>query len=389
MRQSITSEVRRDSQSTKKATSRAISRNSFLISLVLNLSLILILSLYRELEVPQSRDAVVVRFVSLPETRLHRRSLIAPPRALIAIPRAAVSARVSVRITKEVASSRQLHSNSAVPIGIEPTENPDPNPPSASTVTDRTHRQPTGDWRRGDSVPSRPTRSGFGGRAAPSVRRIVPRQPKAIITGSSDEPSGYYNISLVKYEDTSDVISPDALTQLAGAMNRWTQIRTKVIKEPIKLDDPELLQVPLVYITSRRPFAFSERERENLQKYLAGGGFLLFSNAVTDAQANGRGVANSIEFELWKVLGEAAHDLVDIGKEHPIYSSFFDPPSLPGLRGVVLDGRIRVIYEDAGYGRAWIAAKDSSREPYLKLGVNIIIYALATSPLVQELIQEF
>jgi hypothetical protein len=210
----------------------------------------------------------------------------------------------------------------------------------------------------------------------------VSRQPNAIITGSGDGLRGYYNISLVRYEDTSDVISADALAQLAGAMNRWTKVRTKVIKEPMMLDDPELLRVPLVYITSRRAFAFSERERKNLRLYFANGGFLLFSNAA-DSEDEARGVANSIEFELWKVLGSASDDLADIGKRHQIYGSFFGLPGSPNLRGIALDGRISVIYEDSGYGMAWRMGEDSKRRPYLKLGVNIIAYALTTSPMAQ------
>jgi hypothetical protein len=216
------------------------------------------------------------------------------------------------------------------------------------------------------------------------------------------------------------------------------------------LEDPELLDVPLVYITSRRPFAFSERERKNLQRYLANGGFLLFSNAA-DSASEALGVANSIEFELWRVLGKVGHDLVDIGEDHQtssflpsnqaasssssnqaasssslnqassslplenqsltpplknqtptpplknqtptpplkkgaggIYRSFFRLPSSLGLRGIVLNGRISVLYEDSGYGAAWLAERDGEREPYLRLGVNIIVYALTTSPMVQR-----
>ena len=62
------------------------------------------------------------------------------------------------------------------------------------------------------------------------------------IAGAGKALSGYYNISLVRYEDTSDTVSADALRQLASAMNRWTKIKTKVIGEPIMLDDPELLR---------------------------------------------------------------------------------------------------------------------------------------------------
>ena len=359
-----------------------LSLNSFLISLILNLALLLILSICREHTTPQSKDAVAVRFVSLHKERLQRRSLITSPRSVNSSTQHIPSAQINVRITEEIepAHSDSAASHPAFRVSGFPAFS---NYTSQPTGLASTQTQPAGEWERGDGVPSRPTRSGVGGRVGQAERGIVPRQPKAIITGSGDSLTGYYNISLVKYEDTSDVISADALTQLAGAMNRWTEINTKVIREPMMLDDPGLLQVPLVYITSRRPFAFSERERENLHRYLANGGFLLFSNAAT-SDSDARGVANSIEFELWKVLGEVAHDLVDIGKKHQIYRSFFDLPSLLGLRGIALDGRIAVIYEDSGYGTAWATEKNGKREPYMRLGVNIIVYALTTSPMVQR-----
>lgn len=374
---------------------RKLSLNSFLMSLAFNLTLLLILSICREHAIPRSREVVPIEFISLPKARLQRRSPITSPRFPDSNTQRIASAWINAPITKEIEPS---HSDSSA-------FHPDLRLPGFPVSSNRTSQptglapmqtQPAGEWKRGDGVPSRPTRSaGSGGQADQADRRIVPRQPKAIITGSGDKLSGYYNISLVKYEDTSDTISADALTQLAGAMNRWTQVKTKVIREPMMLDDPELLQVPLVYITSRRAFAFSERERENLRRYFANGGFLLFSNAAT-SDSEGRGVANSIEFELWKILDGAAHDLVDIGDKHQIssfslvkgaggiYSGFFDLSGPLGLRGIALNGRIVVIYEDSGCGIAWREGKDSKREPYLKLGVNIVAYALTTSPMAQQ-----
>jgi hypothetical protein len=378
-----------------------LSLNSLLISLALNLTLLLILSICREHAIPRSREVVPVEFISLPKARLQRRSPITSPRFPDSNTQRIASAWINAPMTKEIEPS---HSDSSA---FHPAFRLSDFPVSSNRTSQPTglapmQTQPAGEWKRGDGVPSRPTRSGDNpltpfskGESGRADRRIAPRQPKAIITGSGDKLSGYYNISLVKYEDTSDTISADALTQLAGAMNRWTQIKTKVIREPIMLDDPELLHVPLVYITSRRPFAFSERERENLRRYFANGGFLLFSNAAI-SDSEGRGVANSIEFELWKILDGAAHDLVDIGNKHQIssfslvkgaggiYSGFFDLSGPLGLRGIALNGRIVVIYEDLGCGIAWRDGKDSKREPYLKLGVNIIAYALTTSPMAQQ-----
>lgn len=197
------------------------------------------------------------------------------------------------------------------------------------------------------------------------------------VTGSGKEASGYYNISLVKYEDTSDNISPEAMTQLADAMNKWTKVKTKVIKKPMRLDDTILDRVPLIYITSQRSFVFSERERANLRRYFSNGGFMIFSNTAESETASME-VSNSIGFELWKILGEPAHNLSAVEKRHTLYNNFFDlqKTKLPELLGITISDRLIVIYEDTGYANAWIGGKDDS---FLKMGVNIIAYALTTN----------
>ncbi|MDQ1327219.1 MAG: hypothetical protein QG641_499, partial [Candidatus Poribacteria bacterium] len=87
---------------------------------------------------------------------------------------------------------------------------------------------------------------------------------------------------------------------------------------------------------------------------------------------------NSIGFELWKILGEPAHNLSAVEKRHPLYNNFFDlqKPKLPELLGITISDRLVVIYEDTGYAGAWIGGKDDS---FLKMGVNIIAYALTTN----------
>lgn len=363
---------------------RGFTFNSFLISLCLNLALLLALSLIEEHINPQTEDSIAVNFVSLPRTMPQRRSVELPRQQTRAsVPRDMEPTVVRVKSilpTREIASPQ---SRSDTPVNIGSTSDLDPNRPPSPVVSRRVSvsplSSPVGALRRGDGVPSGSPHGEVSGEIDAVARGISSRQPMAGITGSGEDLKGYYNISLVKYEDTSDTISTDALKQLASAMNRWTEIKTKVISEPIMLDDPELLRVPIVYITSRRAFAFSELERENLRKYLAGGGFLLFSNAAA-SESEARGVANSIEFELWKA--GVTSDLSGVGKKHQLYESFFDLSGSLKLSAVSENGRFNVIYEDSGYGAGWVAGKDSKREPYLKLGVNIIAYALTSSPLV-------
>jgi len=204
----------------------------------------------------------------------------------------------------------------------------------------------------------------------------------ARVEGSGKSVSGYFNISQVKYEDTSDLIRTTGLRHLTSAMNRWTMIETKVLPDPISLDEKEIFRVPLIYIASRKAFAFSHKERQNLRDYLYNGGFLLFSD-ISEEQIPDGPVANSIQFELWKILGDD-YNLQPITPKHPPCISFFDfSKDLPikmnnrqtGLFGISLTNRLAVLYDAVGYGLAW--AKDREKnEQALKFGVNIIVYAL-------------
>jgi len=209
--------------------------------------------------------------------------------------------------------------------------------------------------------------------------------PLAQVEGVGKSIQGYFNISQVKYEDTSDVIRTIALRNLARSMNRWTMIETRVLPDPISLDDKKLFRVPLIYIASRDAFAFSHKERQNLRDYLYNGGFLLFSD-ISDEQMQDGPVANSIQFELWKILGND-YNLQPITPKHPLSVSFFDfSKRLPieidkhqtRLFRISISNRLAVLYDAAGYGLSW-AKGDDKDDKALKFGVNIIVYALTTS----------
>jgi hypothetical protein len=354
--------------------------NSLLISLIMNLALLLVLSLLREHVTPPVVDSLTVEFTRVSQERPLRRASITLPREVSrSDPTRYRSTQKDIRITRKIDTSR---GDTTPAPGVEMNDSFIADSPSAFEFEGRYDLSlSASNSGRGGGLDeaSHTGRSGLGGEGI--ARKIASRKPKALITGSGDKLSGYYNISLVRYEDTSDVISTDALKQLAIAMNRWTDIRTKVMDESLMLDDPELLQVPMVYITSLRAFAFSQRERRNLREYLERGGFLLFSNAG-DSSIEKQGVANSIEFELWKLMDESFRELMSIDKGHGIYRGFFDLKSSFKLQGFMMDNRAIVVYENSGYGTAWSARDDD--ETYLKLGVNIIIYALTTSPMVMR-----
>jgi len=360
-----------------------LSLNSFLLSAIINLALLTGLSLYSEHSIPRLKEKFEIDFVSLPKARITQRR----------------SASIGKGADESMASGG-LHSGSearylstttyrSIIREVMPFSN---DPEAINAIKDMDADDLSARFRHKQSPKgaSGIARSGLSKvKTDEAGGKIHPSEFSAKISGSGNTLVGYYNMSLVKYEDSSDNISTDALSQLAVAMNRWTQVKTRVINKPMRLDDPKLAEVPLIYIASRRPFAFSERERQNLQRFFNGGGFMIFSN-VADSDNRSLEVANSIGFELWKIMGEVAHNLSEIDRSHGIYNSFFPLSAfsvrrdsqrtkrLPDILGIDINGRIIFIYEDTGYGSAWASGKNEKQN--LEMGVNIIAYALITNP---------
>lgn len=363
---------------------RKLLTNCILISFVVHTAILLIYSPYKEHPTPSASSKVDVDFVSLPKAKLVQRRFIEISRQ---------SERIDPRLERSEYNAKYLPSITNRPV-IQEATTTSGNPKIISTIADlKPDKMPVLGFRsdktnddssiiRSSTGKSRGTsgRAGqSGGQMARAGGNIQPGESRARITGSGNSIKGYYNMSLVRYEDSSDTISSNALPQLAKAMNKWTQVLTKVINEPMRLDDPKLAGVPIIYIASRKPFAFSERERQNLRKFFDNGNFMIFTNSGENENQK-QEVANSIGFELWRILGESARNLKVIEKSHEIFNGFFNirKSNLPNLSGIFQNRRIVVIYDESGYGDSWIAERNDKDRPYLQMGVNIIAYALTT-----------
>ena len=206
---------------------------------------------------------------------------------------------------------------------------------------------------------------------------------------------GFVYLALAVGEEL-DPPTSRAIPQLVEAINRFTLINAKVEK-PLALRSRDLLKAPFVYITEARGFSLAEQEKENLEKYMRQGGFVFAENSTPRFDY---GPAEASLRKMFKdVLGKDARFQM-LPNDHPVYHSFFDfdngppqggeiyrgrsrqgvpPPHLAGipsphLEGIYLDGRLVSIYSDKGYGLIW---EDEFRnEPQLKMGVNLVVYAL-------------
>ena len=189
------------------------------------------------------------------------------------------------------------------------------------------------------------------------------------------------------------------IINLKEAMNRYTKIQTNLDKH-LMLSSQKLLQMPFVYVTCKGNFDLTETEKRNVRRYFENGGFMVVENPnpFADTSSGGGGA-------LKKMIRETIPNarFQPIPNSHPLYHCFFPftdgPPQgaelgkltgfggeqqlnkhslLPKkvfiLEGVWYKGRLAAVYSDKAYIVKW--NDYSNNEPQLKMGVNMIVFAL-------------
>ena len=128
---------------------------------------------------------------------------------------------------------------------------------------------------------------------------------------------------------------------------------------------------------------FTDREVRNLRAYLENGGFLYIDDDY--------GIDHPIREELKKVFPE--QEFVELPFSHGIYNCHFKfPNGLPKIHehdlknpqgfGLFSNGRLCVFYTfETNLADGWADSKvhndsEDTREKSLKMGVNIIVWAL-------------
>ncbi len=202
---------------------------------------------------------------------------------------------------------------------------------------------------------------------------------------------------------------PDMLKRsvinLVEAVNRYTNINAKVDSH-LYLDSRKIFETPFVYVTADKAFQLTDIESKNFGEYLHKGGFAVVDNGEPQYEY-GQAEA-SLRQMLRDALGAEGGKTLPIPEEHPLYHCFFDfyggPPlgaeiqmaqttttGIQGeearnssmakavlyLEGIWLDERLVAVYSDKGYAHKW--KELSNNEPQLKMGVNLVVFALTQS----------
>ena len=150
---------------------------------------------------------------------------------------------------------------------------------------------------------------------------------------------------------------------------------------PVKLSADTLFDVPFCVMSGNESFSLSQKERDNLRKYLNYGGFLLASPGCSDVKWD-----KSFRTEMKLCFPEVP--LKKIPMTHPVFSVVNTIPRLTEkhgkqvmLEGLELNGRLVLIYSteglnDVGNAQGCCCCGGNEITQAVQVNVNVFAYAV-------------
>lgn len=202
--------------------------------------------------------------------------------------------------------------------------------------------------------------------------------------------SGAVDIRALDYGGGNPAPRPTAARRLAWAVRERTSVETRLEPSRVRLDAPALFESPLLYWAGDRAFPpLGAAEVTGLRRFVEFGGFVL----IDDSAPEDAGFDASIRRDLARAFGAGA--LRPLPATHTLFRSFYllrqpvgrvrDPDH---LEAVMRGSRAAVIYSRHDLGGAWdrddlghwrvaaMGADPEQRETAVRLGVNLVMYAL-------------
>lgn len=181
--------------------------------------------------------------------------------------------------------------------------------------------------------------------------------------------------------------NPSSLPNLIAAVNERTTLTVDPVERSVRLDDPGLWDLPYLYMTGHGDVRFSAEDARTLRRYLEQGGFLHADDNY--------GLDRSFRDAMAAVFPD--RPLIEVPLDHPIYHIVYEfPDGVPKIHehdglpaqglGVFIDDRLAVFYSyESDLGDGWEDASvhgdpPDVREAALRMGVNLVAYAVAVSP---------
>lgn len=191
-------------------------------------------------------------------------------------------------------------------------------------------------------------------------------------------------IGRLHYEGGGDwYANPTSLPNLLAAIEQRTTIASAAKERVVRLSDPDLWDVPYLYVTGHGTIAFSEQDLATLRRWLLQGGFLHVDDNY--------GLDQSWRREVARLFPD--RPLVEVPLDHPIYHLVYDlPDGIPKIHehdgkpaqgfGIFIAGRLVLYYSyQSDLGDGWEDAAvhgdpPALHEAALRMGVNLFAYAV-------------
>ena len=191
-------------------------------------------------------------------------------------------------------------------------------------------------------------------------------------------------LARVKYSGGGDWYNDQSSeVNLLNFVAKNTNIPVDPTYEFVDLASDNIFSYPLLFLTGHGTIQFTETEIRNLRSYLENGGFLYIDDDY--------GLDKSVHEEMKKVM--PSDNFVELPFSHPIYHCLFKfPNGLPKIHehdgkapqgfGIFYKQKLCVFYTyECNLADGWAdpdVHKDTpeKREASLKMGANIIVYAL-------------
>lgn len=204
-----------------------------------------------------------------------------------------------------------------------------------------------------------------------------PQKDKAV-------PGDRFTIARLKYPGGGDWYwGSSAVPNMHKYLEDNTNIDIAYEEPKVEPEDDRLFNYPFIFLTGHGNIKFTDEQVKRLRRYFEAGGFLFANDSY--------GLDRSMRRELKRILPES--ELVELPFDHDIYHCYFDfSNGLPKIHkhdekpplgyGMFIDDRLAVFYAyESDIGDGWEDPQvhnDSpdKREAALKMGTNIIIYAL-------------
>ena len=197
-------------------------------------------------------------------------------------------------------------------------------------------------------------------------------------------PAGAFSITRIQYEGGGDWYSdPSSLPNLLKFVENETSIKLNPEEKRAKIGDDIFSESAYLYLTGHGNISFTNDEAFTLRNHLKAGAFLHADDNY--------GMDKSFREQMKKVFPDK--DWVELPPDHNVFHAYFDfengltkvhehDNNRPQALALFDEKRMLVLYTfESDLGDGWEDPEvhqdsESIREQALKMGTNIIIYAL-------------